>query len=104
MERGETGQLGVEVVVDAGGDGTLPQQGIGEGQADDVVAMLLDVIEEAGPVAGPQAVRGEVGGLEAEPVDAAEGDGLAGCIEDLGAGGMQAGIVGCLCHGRFGYA
>src|SRR4029077_1257029 len=54
----------------------------------------LDLMEHDLPVRGPDAVRHEVAGLEAEPVDAGEPDDIAGRVDDLRSRGRPEPVAG----------
>ena len=101
LDGREAAEFGIAVEVDGGGLRARIEHLGGEGQTDGIEAEALHLVHHVLVVTGPEAVRGEIG-LEAEPVDAGDADGVAGGIENLVAAGMPVAFAGGEERGRGG--
>jgi len=106
LEGVESLQAGVDgsravVVADAGWDLRGLHHLVGEGQADGVVALALDGLQDGFVVLRGEAAGDGACGFEAVPVDACDANLLIVEVEDLAAAGVPVAVA--LGQGRYGY-
>src|SRR5690349_15167898 len=89
LQRAQVGEIRILLIIDPRGLYARGQHGIGEWQADDVVAQLMDLIQHISPVALPQSMWSLNLGLEAEPIHTTQAHRLSRRIQDLITRGME---------------